>query len=176
MNLTDLDGKTPLMYACEKDRRDVAYFLLYAGAGSNMKDNTGKTAYDYQTRKLSLKKMLYVAGAKANYLTEKMWTYLLDTKGCGENRDLEVLQQEMDKLLSEPDNMEVVPTLMQASRTAIRNHLSNARAQSNHFCLIPKLPLPIKMAQYLLFDTDIHFIEQCRSVHFADQWMEEYDC
>ena len=64
MNLTDLEGKTPLMYACQKDRRDVAYFLLYAGAGSNMKDSTGKTAYDYQTHKLSLKKMLYVAGAK----------------------------------------------------------------------------------------------------------------
>ena len=176
VNLADLEGKSPLMYACEKDRRDVAYYLLYAGAGSNMKDITGKTAYDYQSRKLSLKKMLYVSGATTNNITNKMWTYLLDTKGCGENDNLELLQQEMDKLLAEPDNMELVPTLMQASRTCIRNHLSNVQAQSNHFRLIPSLPLPLKMIQYLLFDTDIDFIEQCRSVHFTDQFTDEHEC
>ena len=176
VNLADLEGKSPLMYACEKDRRDVAYYLLYAGAGSNMKDRTGKTAYDYQSRKLSLKKMLYVSGATTNNLTNKMWTYLLDTKGCGENNNLELLQQEMDKLLAEPDNMELVPTLMQASRTCIRNHLSNVQAQSNHSRLIPSLPLPLKMIQYLIFDTDIDFIEQCRSVHFTDQFSDEHEC
>ena len=176
VNLADLEGKTPLMYACERDQRIVIFYLLYKGAGSGLKDRAGKTAYDYHSRKLSLQKVLYLSGATTNIIANKMWTYLLDNKGCAENSNLEILQTEMDKLMSEPYNMSFVPTLMQASRICIRNHLSHAQAQSNLFCLIPGLPLPLKLIQYLLFETDAEFIEQCRSIHFADQFSGEYDC
>jgi len=45
----DKNGKTPLMWGAESNSVDTVNLLLERGADKSIKDNTGKTAYDYAT-------------------------------------------------------------------------------------------------------------------------------
>ncbi len=47
VNITDMSGYTPLMYAIIHEKPDIARTFIYRGANVNASDNTGKTALMY---------------------------------------------------------------------------------------------------------------------------------
>jgi len=70
INLKDLDGWTPLIFAVNSNRIDVVPFLIDNGADLNITANTGYTALHYAVRisKVNITKLLLYEGIDVNIL------------------------------------------------------------------------------------------------------------
>ena len=65
INAVDSDGKTALMWACQKGHFEVAITLISSGTDINAKDKNGKTAINYsaESGNVELMKLLLAQGA-----------------------------------------------------------------------------------------------------------------
>ncbi len=122
-NLADNTGKTPLIYACTKGHEKTARCLLFAGAGPNITDNTGRSAYSYSSERLDLKRILYIAGADGNDLSDKMWAHLLSVANF---EDANAVKQKIAELLADPEALNNDLNLAQICRVAVKKHLSQS--------------------------------------------------
>lgn len=57
VNVRDEDGNTPLHWACTNDSSDAVGALLLAGADNNLANDTGKTAWQWVSRKGYVEKL-----------------------------------------------------------------------------------------------------------------------
>lgn len=65
MDIVDSNGKTPLMWACQKRHLEIALILVASGANINAKDKDNKTALKYavESGNMELIKLLLAQGA-----------------------------------------------------------------------------------------------------------------
>ncbi len=154
LNLSDSAGSTPLMWATARSQLNVVKCLLHAGAGSNLRNFLGTSAYSFASNltseKWSIKKILYVSGAVSTDLSDRTWTQILEQRSQA-TPDNHLTERDVDTVTESLSATPRVPSLMQESRVAVRKCMSEARPESNHFHLVPKLPLPPAVKDYLLF-------------------------
>ena len=134
MNQRLKDGKTALEIACTNKMNSVVKLLLGNCASlPNNLENCGyqKNAHPFLIRQNSTLRLLVLAGATADNLA-----------------------------LKAPKAKEgIISNLYDMCRIPARQHVMNSFPNSNLFYMIPRLILPRKMKNFLLFDFDVHNID-----------------
>ena len=134
MNQRLKDGKTALEIACTNKMNSVVKLLLgnCASLPNNLEDcGYQKNAHPFLIRENLTLRLLVLAGASADNLA-----------------------------LKAPKAKEgIIPNLYDMCRIPARQHVMNSFPNSNLFHMIPRLILPRKMKNFLLFDFDVHSLD-----------------
>ncbi len=96
VNYKNKKGKTPLMYAAEKGRKEIVNLLLENGADVNAADNFGNTALMYAAKNgdvlkenhAQIVKLLISKGANVNAGNKLGETALMHASYCGKNEEI----------------------------------------------------------------------------------------
>ena len=140
---------------------DVVQALIEQGANINHSDNKGSTAlkYAYEEDLETIVRLLLKNGASVTNF------------GIDHNRRFRPLHDRVYQLLilaglpgdqvrkSLRAKDGVIPNLYDMCRIPARQHVMNSFPNSNLFHMIPRLILPQKMKDFLLFDVDINISE-----------------
>ena len=174
VNIQDNNKMTPLILASQKGFTDRAAHLLQHGAGVNLVDNTGTSAY-YHTvhRWIRLRRLLFLAGALSDgqdvlskenttwdAIEEKVMQrgHTVNKRGQVNNfgglRNKWFLKGASCDSDNEGDNenWSYVPSLQHLTRGAIRVHTAFVNPNSNLFCLLPLLDIPPKLISYVMYE------------------------
>ena len=157
-----LTGETALTVAvANRASVDVVQALIEQGANINHSDNKGSTALKcaYEKDLETIVRLLLKNGASVTNtcvdhkkrfrpLHDRVYQLLI-LAGLPGNQ--------VRKSLKAKDG--IIPTLYDMCRIPARQHVMNSFRNSNLFHMIPRLILPQKMKDFLLFDVDINISE-----------------